>query len=360
MGCYALAGALLTLNTCVHHRPAFLPMEEVSPNADLMAQVNFLRSALSDGAAAEMQQLYPEGRLFMNAVSLLAIDQTPYQTSPEFTVSLANDTADRYLFPADLPLPHGAFYRGWRNYAYRNDDSLLTEVSSVLRRSRTPFLESYRSSAWPADMTVLMASLPRGASDSLRAEWVRRVRQRLDSATGMIPHSVDPINGYQLEPPRGSSMALMLCLLPEIDTAFAREQYALFRRHLLTTRLGFPAVREYPRGRGGSGDIDSGPVIWGVGGVASIVGQRVVGLYGDHDTFVGLRGAIQAFGLAHTWRGKRRYLFGQLPVVDAFTAWANSVDAYEGPVDGRWVPWRFHLLSLVLVAGLGWLGWRMK
>ena len=371
---YGLSALLVAMNACVHHRPDYRPMEGVWPNEDLIQQVEFLETALRGGAAAEMQSLYPEGRLFMNAISRLAADAVPIYRWNYTHRETARDTADRYLFPADLPLRYGAFYRGWRQYAFRNDDSIVEDVAQALQRSSTPFLESYHRSAWPADMVVLMASLQprhplpgsddlgrRRYVDSLRQHWVAAVRTRLDPRTGMIPHAVDPTNGHQLEGPRGSSMALMVCLLPEIDTAFARQQYALFKQHFLTDRIGFPAFREYPRGTQGRGDVDSGPVVWGVGAVASIVGQRACGLYGDYGEFIGLRGAIQAFGLATTWRGKRQYLMGQLPIVDAFTAWANSVDAYRGPIDQTritWVPWTFHGLSLLIWLFLFWIGYR--
>ena len=49
--------------------------------------------------------------------------------------------------------------------------------------------------------------------------------------------------------------------------------------------------------------------------------------YGDTTTAVSLRNSIEAFGLPTRGRHGKRYLFGQLPIADAFIAWGNSVEA---------------------------------
>jgi hypothetical protein len=112
--------------------------------------------------------------------------------------------------------------------------------------------------------------------------------------------------------------------------------------------MGLPGVRENKRGYGGKGDIDSGPLIWGIGGAASIVGQRTMALHGKWDTYLGLRNSIESFGAAYTYQGKKKYVFGLLPMADAFIAWSN-VSAKETDIRslGLW-RWKFQLGSLLI------------
>jgi hypothetical protein len=146
----------------------------------------------------------------------------------------------------------------------------------------------------------------------------------------------------------------MLCLLPEIDSMFAEEQFVLYEQYFVTARLGLPGIREYPAGIDGNGDIDSGPVIWGIGGAASVVGQRAAAANGREDLYVGLRNSLEAFGAAYPLFGKKKYLFGQLPMADAFIAWGNAVE--KVPANGRYPkPWGIHLVSLLLLLLFGWL-----
>ncbi|RTQ50223.1 hypothetical protein EJV47_11365 [Hymenobacter gummosus] len=55
--------------------------------------------------------------------------------------------------------------------------------------------------------------------------------------------------------------------------------------------------------------------------------------------------------MAYTSGGRRSYLFGQLPIADAFLVWGNAVAVQPPlPTPGGWRGW-FQLLSLA-VAGL--------
>ncbi len=364
--CYLLVAGIVLFNLSLHHTPAYLGMECISPNEDLLAQDRFLREAVNSGADREMQRLFPEGKLFMQTLAGLVNRSAAYSIDEEFLTRLQRDTSSRKIFPRALPLPYGAFYRGWRHLAYRHDKYLYREIRVALAQSESPYLESYHDGAWPADMVVLMAALQpsysleytaaeRDTIHRLTQNWLNRIRNHLDPVTGMLPHLVDARSGATIQGARGSSSSLILSLLPDIDSSFAEEQFQLYEKYFVASRLGLPAIREYPVGATGRGDIDSGPVIWGIGGAASIVGQRAAGINGRTELFLGLRAAIQSFGLAFTWRGKRRYLFGQLPIVDAWTAWSNSVAASEGAVRGHYWPWWFHLLSLGVIGILVWL-----
>jgi hypothetical protein len=182
--------------------------------------------------------------------------------------------------------------------------------------------------------------------------WIKRVRAQLDGH-GLIPHEVDAVTGAMREGARGSSQSLMLSFLPEIDSAFARDQFERYRALFIAHRFGLPCIREYPAGTVGFGDIDSGPVILQAGAAASLAGLRTLALYREQREYVGLRNSIEAFGVPMTFDGKKQYLFGQLPMADAFIAWGHAAADPSAEVSGAW-RLKFHVYSgllVLLVAG---------
>ncbi|MBK7009281.1 MAG: hypothetical protein IPH36_11985 [Saprospiraceae bacterium] len=101
------------------------------------------------------------------------------------------------------------------------------------------------------------------------------------------------------------------------------------------------------------GDIDSGPVIFGVGFAATIVS------IGTHAALGNIRSAddqfntINAFGFPFQSSNTKSYLFGQLPIADAFIAWSLCGNLMT---ELTALPFRtpFHLLSLFFIFyGLG-------
>jgi hypothetical protein len=190
--------------------------------------------------------------------------------------------------------------------------------------------------------------------------WITRVRGQLDTH-GLIPHEVDPVTGVMKEEARGSSQSLMLSFLPEIHATFAREQFERYRALFIAHRFGLPCIREYPAGTVGFGDIDSGPVILQAGAAASLAGLRTLALYREQQDYVGLRNSIEAFGVPMTHDGKKQYLFGQLPVADAFIAWGHAAADPSAKASGAW-KLKFHVYSglLVLLVAGTWMYFRKR
>ncbi len=188
------------------------------------------------------------------------------------------------------------------------------------------------------------------------AEWLRLVEARTDSL-GLISHASYWPGGEVMKPARGSSQSLILNFLIEIDSSYARDKFEIYKEVFLDYRMGMPGIREYPKGAEGNGDIDSGPVIFDIGGAASIVGQRVMARYGEDEIAMGLRNSIEAFGVGKTKGGKKNYLFGQLAMADAFIAWSNAVEATESEKLTGTGGWRLKVqfLSAVLLLIGGWV-----
>ncbi|MEO0557993.1 MAG: hypothetical protein AAF170_07400 [Bacteroidota bacterium] len=343
-------------------------------------QLRFLSGDL-DAHANAMQRLFPEGRVFTLTLTGLGWTNLGLQNAAPRDLALANarhaldlatDSVSRGTFPAAGGLPHGIFYEAWTarlrlGIARLAQDEFTASEADALASSchrldlaflRAPaFLDSYPGAAWPADNVVGAAALA-GCGALLDStytqtaqEWLVRAREAEDPETGLLPHAAHSPQA------RGSSAALMIPFLAEIDSAYARVQYERFLATFETQMLGvLPAVREYPRSFDGEGDIDSGPIVLGAGAPASVVGIAAARSVGDTETATALRASAERLGLAFTWGGQRRYLFGTLPVGDGFLAWASSVSPARGEITTEaysgW-RWRWGLASaLTLLLGL--------
>lgn len=344
---------LTYINVKLYYRPAF----SAQSNTDVAKQFKYISAQMKNGADDDMQRLFPEGYMFMNALhgisaAELAANATgtlreeALLESYRCYVKMNTDKA-RSIFPDDLILAHGAYYRGWSAYHMakliaaqkeQRDEELVedfkkncSDIAKAMNYSQTPYLESFHNWAWPADMMMCIAALAEHDElfepqyGNVINAWLDKVKERLDPL-GMLPHRVDAIDGKPAQNARGCSMSLMLCFLKDIDRDFYQEQYALYKQYFVTTRFGLPGISEYPKGTEGDADADSGPVLLGVGGSASIVGVRVLAAEKELPTAIALRNSIEAFGMSIQHNQTKKYLFGALPMADAFIMWANSTE----------------------------------
>ena len=382
-------------NVALYYQPVVDTRDGYVQYDDLLQELRGLKQALDDGAAEDMQEVYPEGYIFMNALYGLAWADVARQTDSGDAIyreafqeverscnRLGSETA-REIFDEFLPLSYGAFYQGWYNYVVgrklllqapskRSPGEVAAfrtrcqDIAQSIQSDKTPYPPSYRFGAWPADVMVGVASLSvhdklfkphyRNVMDA----WITRVRAQLDGH-GLIPHEVDPVTGAMKEGARGSSQSLMLSFLPEIDSAFARDQFKRYQALFIAHRFGLPCIREYPAGTVGFGDIDSGPVILQAGAAASLAGLRTLALHYGQQDYVGLRNSIEAFGVPMTHDGKKQYLFGQLPMADAFIAWGHAAANPSTKASGAWRV-KFHVYSgvLVLLVAGTWMYFRKR
>ena len=353
-----------------------------SPNARLLKELRSLKEELNAGADVKMQELYPEGYVFINALYGLSWCNYLRAVSPDATTYAEGHTeiasalkriqssAARSRFTKYLRPEYGAFYQGWSNYLLAQKlaiepvaDRDTAEVKSYLVTcdsiasaiSDKTYPPSYGGAAWPADVLLCVASLAKhdklfeSKFTSTIKHWTDKVKARLDSS-GMIPHGVSPANGSVLEAARGSSQTLMLIFLKDIDPDFAHQQYQLFRDRFIDTTLGLTGIREYSRGHSGFGDVDSGPVVLGYGASATIVGMSTLSVYGDLGNTARLSMLVDSFGLVFENASQRFYLMGILPIADAFIAWGHSLKIENAPEDVSFTT--FHLYSVLLLGVL--------
>ena len=355
---FLIAALILFINIRLYSGP------DLSDNAavkeDAIAQLNYLEYKIkNEQLGEEMQREFPEGFLFTNLLYGLSWCElalaNPEDTTlcskalreARFAYAHVNSETGKSIFYEELNPPYGIFYCGWKNYLLgkiaacskeKNQEEIrefsfnCDEIAGALK-STTPFPDSYPNASWPSDACAALASLKlyddniQAKYDSAISGWIKNVKSNLNPDTKMLSHYTESGTGKTIEGARGCSMSLMLRFLADIDPQFALEQFKLYNEKFSCTRFGLPAIREYPEGKSGSGDIDSGPVIFGVGFSASIVAIGTYKKYGETKTADMLSRNIEALGFSIQSNEKKKYIFGMLPIADAFIVWSRTANA---------------------------------
>ncbi len=337
--------------------PNYIMVENQKINQDVLLQLRFLKKELHEKNGAEAQQnLYPEGFVFANALYGLAwinfaenLDKnsslfSEAKTESRWAYEQIITDESRAVFNPNLPLIYGAFYRGWSNYLLSKhllletnqiDSSLLNtyvkncvSIKYTLNLTQKTYIESYENQTWAADNVLCLASLRNykrlTQSDDYEPTviaWLSKIKTHLDSNYQLVPHFYDLKKEKGIAEPRGSSQSLMNCFWIELDSAFAKKQFDIYKKEFLSQRLGFKAVREYPQQIDKQGDIDSGPVIWGIGAAASVVGVRALASNGDTKNATQLSHSIECFGFPSTDTDAKKYLGANILMLDLFRVW---------------------------------------
>jgi hypothetical protein len=347
---------LVVLGLCGSSRVLWVTTRGVGPQVR-EHQLNYLQQALDHGAAEDMQESFPEGFFFTQALIGLAAAQ-PARPGDAKALAAVRQAVGAVQSPAgtapfegqDRPV-NGVFWAGWslllaveqaRLSGVAADQQPVragaTAIKDALASDPDGFLDSYPGKAWPVDNMVAVAALARadaligvpGAAAVVSA-WPARTAGLRDRATGLLPHQLSADGAGPAEGPRGSSQALLLAFEPEVDPALAARDYRQFVATFVVRRLGFIGVREYPADAPGEADTDSGPLLLDVSASASAVALAAAARQQDRRLSRSLNAEAELLGLPVSWDGKRRYGGGQLPIGDAFLVWARSQSPSPGP-----------------------------
>ncbi len=192
--------------------------------------------------------------------------------------------------------------------------AVVEALSRRMAASSTSHIETYPGETYAMDNTVVAASIAvcdlatgEGHAEIL-SRFVQLTRERmLDPETGLVSFSLGP-DGRPNQRSRGSGVAWNSFYLPFVDRAFAAEQFGRLKEQLVDSPLGVAGVREVRRGVFVRGDVDSGPVIFGLSPSATgfaIAGARHAG---DAKLLSELLDTAELAGFSFQWQGKRRYL----------------------------------------------------
>lgn len=285
----------------------------------------------------ELQSRYPEGYIFFNALLALSIVEYYDQSINEKT-QFSKDLdrlMDKLLsksasnnFPTSQKLSNGAFYNGWVNFTLRKYlNSTLFETSHSKIRFRQAYdsltnvivqsqldsltiLDTYPGSYWPGDNLICAASLPSHYSE-IKSEWIQLLKTT--SKSNLIHH--DDMN---LNKVRGSSQSLIIYLFGEIDMNLAIAENKKFEQAFKSSFMGIKFVKEDLKNPSFS-DVDSGPVLFGFGSVATIMNIKTQKSLGARTRIT--EGFLNVLGMPINLGGKKFYLFKQEPMFDLFMLW---------------------------------------
>lgn len=201
-------------------------------------------------------------------------------------------------------------------------DRVMAHLHDALVRSPIGLAQTYPGEVYPVDNASIIGALAlhqrvTGADHrEVLDAWAARLPALRDPDTGLLVQAVAPDDARVVDGPRGSGTALAVYFLSFADAEQSRSLYEAVRTHLRRDLLGFGAMREYPPGVEGRGDIDSGPVVLGVSISAtgfSLAGSRI---HGDRETFGALWSTAYLFGAPVDRDGMRSFALGG-PLGDA-------------------------------------------
>lgn len=183
-------------------------------------------------------------------------------------------------------------------------DRIAGQLAQHLAESPLGLLETYPGEVYPVDNCSVLATLALhteatgiGHDGVVEAATARIRRRWIDPESGLLIQAVDARTGAPRDQPRGSGSALAALFLAYADVALARSLAEAVRSELAVAPLGFGGVLEYPRSSpGGRGDVDSGPVIAGIGVSPTGFSIACARLLDDRAWFLRLHRTARLFG----------------------------------------------------------------
>ena len=219
-------------------------------------------------------------------------------------------------------------------------DLMNYEITKTLHdavmASPTRNIESYPGKIWPADNSVVMASLAvydrvHGTRFANAAnEWVDWINSNFLDHNGLMHSRINPSSHKSLEGPRGCSLAWTSMFARYFSPEFAEAQYRAMKTHMGGKFMEIFMFKELPEDNStGMGDIDSGPLFRGFGVAATGLGYGAANAAGDTTIARGIRGLIDSFGMDFFKDGERRFrLF--YPLSDALVLFGETIQYWEG------------------------------
>ena len=238
---------------------------------------------------------------------------------------------------------------------------LSVAVHRNLERSPTHNVDSYPGYCWPSDQVIPLVSLVAHdrlfgtAYGEIAEKWLAWVKDHLDAETGLFPAMIDADTGEHLQRPRGCALGWAIPFLYDLDPDFAQNQYDRFVRHHHVRFLGLGAFREWPRGNRGFRDVDTGPLVFGIGPSASAFGLAAAKAAGDRAVFGEVLHLGEALGWPFMFLGRTNYLASPR-VGDTVVLWAKAVAPRHppGPAYRAHGSWRL-VYALLFGALFSWV-----
>lgn len=239
-----------------------------------------------------------------------------------------------------LYLSHLNIALGLRELVHDDEryDSLHSRISHHLAeatlQSPTRTIASYGGTPqrWPADQTATLYSLHlydkkhgTDISELPVEEWLAYMQEHGSTPEGLHHSELTTKEG---EVPRGCALSWSVYYMSAFAPEQAEKLWDTYTEHFLSNYGVMSGLREWPRGHEGEADIDSGPIINGIGASATVFGIRAAEAVDDN---------LAAFKLGTLYNTGHIgvSLFGsetQKELVDGALARSIDYNLEEGPV----------------------------
>jgi hypothetical protein len=169
-------------------------------------------------------------------------------------------------------------------------DRITEELAKRLDASPQGLIETYPNETWPPDVAAVAGSIGlHGRATgkdhgALLARWAQRFEACAMHASGYVIQRTRTGSCVGVDAPRGSGTAVAAYFISFADRELSRRIYQGLLRGQRSL-LGFGGIREYPSGFAGEGDLNAGPIIFGMSVGATGFGLGAARAHGDRDTF---------------------------------------------------------------------------
>lgn len=219
-------------------------------------------------------------------------------------------------------------------------------LAAELMSAKYHLADDYPGECYPTDVLWAVAAIHRVLGDEaapLVGQFMAVLDGPLLTRYGLPAFEVNSETAEIYQGPRGSGNSGMLSFAGELDAVMARRWYEAYTKHHWVD--GFVSgFREVPRGAADVTDVDSGPVILGMGSVASLFGigaARASGRF-DHAAVLSLQVLSVSWptpwGLlvpgAMGWLAADGWCFGELALSFAMTrpTYGQGTVSHDGSV----------------------------
>ena len=201
------------------------------------------------------------------------------------------ERADHGLWLSHFALILGAADRLGPCPDAKEHEEIATALARRALREPTAHVPSFPDSAlrFPADQTATLASLARfdrAHAAHLADEPIRRWREHvlekaMDEKLG-LPWSEVTGKAKGARDPRGCALSWQTRYLNEFDPTLAGQWWDRYKRAYLVDKIVLVGFREWPPGRERPADVDSGPIVQGVGSAATALAISAARATGDN------------------------------------------------------------------------------
>lgn len=196
-------------------------------------------------------------------------------------------------------------------------DRITADLARRIAASKHGLIETYPGETWPPDVAAVVGSIGLHARatktdrSELLATWAAKFEPcAVHAASGLLVQRTESGGCAAADAPRGSGTAIAAYFLSFATPALAKKLYDAMTKELWVDVLGFGGVREYAPGFSGEGDVNAGPIVFGVSVGATGFALAAARAEGDRARFRALYRSTSLFGVPAGVDGRTSFAMG--------------------------------------------------